>query len=106
VVQASQFNLDFTFTTIAMLVIGGMFSLWGAVVGVIVVSVLNHVLGLLESGLQLGGVIVSLPSGSRLIIVGLVLIVVLILRPGGLTGGREAKWPLRPKLALGLSRNS
>jgi branched-chain amino acid transport system permease protein len=106
VVQASQFNLDFTFTTIAMLVIGGMFSLWGAVVGVIVVSVLNHVLGLLESGMQLGGVIVSLPSGSRLIIVGLVLIVVLILRPGGLTGGREARWPLRPKLALSRSRAS
>ncbi|CDK01938.1 putative Inner-membrane translocator [Microbacterium sp. C448] len=97
VVQASQFSLDFTFTTMAMLVIGGMLSLWGAVVGTLLISTLDHVLGLLEGGLHMGGVIVSLPAGSRLIVVAAVLVVVLILRPSGITGGREARWPLRPQ---------
>jgi len=95
VVQASQFNLDLTFSTIAMLVIGGMLSLWGAVVGTIVISVLNHVLGLLESGLDVGALTVSLPGGSRLITLGVVVILVLLLRPGGITNGKEAVWPFR-----------
>jgi branched-chain amino acid transport system permease protein len=98
VVQASQFNLDFTFLTIAMLVIGGMLSLWGAVVGTMVISTLNHFLGILEGGLDLGEVTVSIPSGSRLIVLGLSLILILILRPGGITNGREAVWPFQRKL--------
>lgn len=98
VVQASQFNLDFTFLTIAMLVIGGMLSLWGAVVGTIVISTLNHFLGILEGGLDLGEVTVSIPSGSRLIVLGLSLVLILILRPGGITNGREAVWPFERKL--------
>jgi branched-chain amino acid transport system permease protein len=98
VVQASQFNLDFTFLTIAMLVIGGMLSLWGAVVGTIVISTLTHFLGILEGGVDLGEVTVSIPSGSRLIVLGLSLILILILRPGGITNGREAVWPFERKL--------
>lgn len=98
VVQASQFNLDFTFLTISMLVIGGMLSLWGAVVGTIVISTLNHFLGLLEGGLDIGSVTISIPSGSRLIVLGLSLILILILRPGGITNGREAVWPFERKL--------
>lgn len=98
VAQASQFSLDFTFTTIAMLVIGGMLSLWGAVVGALAISVLSHVLGLFEKGLQFGDVIVSIPSGSRLIVLGAIMVLVLIWRPGGVTGGREAMWPFRPRI--------
>jgi branched-chain amino acid transport system permease protein len=100
VVQASQFNLDFTFTTIAMLVIGGMLSLWGAVVGTLVISTLNHVLGLLESGISLGDVTVSLPSGSRLLVVGAVMVLVLLFRPTGITGGKEAVWPFKRRYDL------
>lgn len=100
VVQASQFNLDFTFTTIAMLVIGGMLSLWGAVVGTIVISTLNHVLGLFESGIALGDVTVSLPSGSRLLVVGAVMVLVLLFRPTGITGGKEAVWPFTRRYDL------
>ncbi|WP_336658825.1 branched-chain amino acid ABC transporter permease [Leucobacter sp. USHLN153] len=93
VAQASQFSLDFTFTTIAMLVVGGMLSLWGAVVGALAISALSHLLGVLEKGLQFGDVMVSLPSGSRLIVLGAIMVLVLIFRPSGITGGREATWP-------------
>lgn len=97
VVQASQFGLDFTFTTIAMLVVGGMLSLWGAVVGTLVISALNHILGLLEKGLDFGSAVVSIPSGSRLIILGAIMVLILIFRPSGITGGREAGWPFAAK---------
>ncbi|WP_427870774.1 branched-chain amino acid ABC transporter permease [Leucobacter luti] len=99
VAQASQFSLDFTFTTIAMLVVGGMLSLWGAVVGALAISVLSHLLGLLEKGLTIGDFVVSLPSGSRLIILGAIMVVILIFRPSGITGGREATWPFKPRIA-------
>ncbi|QYM75386.1 branched-chain amino acid ABC transporter permease [Leucobacter luti] len=98
VAQASQFSLDFTFTTIAMLVVGGMRSLWGAVVGTLAISALSHALSLLEKGVQLGDFMISLPSGSRLITLGAIMVIILIFRPAGLTGGREAMWPFRPKI--------
>lgn len=98
VAQASQFSLDFTFTTIAMLVVGGMRSLWGAVVGTLAISALSHILGLFEKGIQLGDAMVSLPSGSRLITLGAIMVIILIFRPSGLTGGREAMWPFRPRM--------
>lgn len=98
VAQASQFSLDFTFTTIAMLVVGGMRSLWGAVVGTLAISALSHVLSLFEKGVQLGDVMISLPSGSRLITLGAIMVIILIFRPAGITGGREAVWPFRPRI--------
>ena len=98
VAQASQFSLDFTFTTIAMLVVGGMLSMWGAVVGALAISALSHILGLFEKGMQLGDVVGSLPSGSRLITLGAIMVIILIFRPSGITGGREATWPFKPRI--------
>lgn len=88
--------LDLTFVMLAMLVIGGMSSLWGAVVGALAVSGLDSLLAVAENGLQLGGLTVDLPAGTRIVVVGALMAVVLVVRPGGLTGGRE--------LALGVPR--
>jgi branched-chain amino acid transport system permease protein len=81
--------LDLTFITLAMLVIGGMSSLWGAVVGALAVSGLDSLLAEAENGLQIGGLSVDLPAGTRIVIVGALMALVLILKPSGLTGGRE-----------------
>lgn len=97
VVQASQFSLDFTFTTIAMLVVGGMLSLWGAVLGTLAIAALDHVLRLFEKGVEFGSAVVAIPSGSRLIILGAIMVLILIFRPAGITNGREATWPFAPK---------
>ncbi len=77
--------LDLTFITLAMLVIGGMTSLWGAVVGALAVSGLDSLLAEAEGGLA--GI--DLPSGSRIVVVGALMALVLIVRPSGLTGGKE-----------------
>lgn len=83
--------LDLTFITLAMLVIGGMTSLWGAVVGALAVSGLDSLLAEAENGLDIGGLSIDLPAGTRLVVVGTLMALVLILRPSGITGGRELR---------------
>jgi branched-chain amino acid transport system permease protein len=87
--------LDLTFITLAMLVIGGSTSLWGAVVGALAVSALDSYLALAENGTSFLGWHIDLPAGTRVIVVGALMAIVLILRPSGLTGGREfrLRWP-------------
>jgi branched-chain amino acid transport system permease protein len=87
--------LDLTFLTLAMLVVGGASSLWGAVVGAIAVSALDSFLAQAENGVRLPGFTLDLPGGTRLVVVGALMALVLILRPSGLTGGREFSLPRR-----------
>jgi branched-chain amino acid transport system permease protein len=86
--------LNLAFITLAMLVIGGLTSLWGAVVGALAVSGLDSVLGNAEDGIGVG-VRLDLPEGSRLVILGALMALMLILRPSGITGGRELRLPRR-----------
>jgi branched-chain amino acid transport system permease protein len=81
--------LDLTFITLAMLVVGGTTSLFGAVVGALAVSALDSFLAVAENGTSVFGIQIDLPAGTRVIVVGVLMAVVLILRPSGLTGGRE-----------------
>jgi branched-chain amino acid transport system permease protein len=81
--------LDLTFITLAMLVIGGATSLWGAVVGALAVSALDSFLSEAENGVKIFGGTLDLPAGTRVIVEGALMALVLIVRPGGLTGGRE-----------------
>jgi branched-chain amino acid transport system permease protein len=70
-----------------MLVIGGMTSLWGAVVGALAVSGLDSLLAEAENG----AAGIDLPAGSRIVVVGALMALVLILRPEGITGGKELR---------------
>ena len=84
--------LDLTFITLAMLVIGGATSLWGAVVGALAVSALDSVLANAENGLEILGRTIEVPAGTRIVVVSALMALVLILRPSGLTGGREVSF--------------
>ena len=86
------FYLDLTFVTLAMLVFGGVSSLWGAVLGALAISALNSFLGDAENTVHVGFRL-TLPNGTRLVTIGAVMALVLILRPSGLTGGRELGLP-------------
>jgi len=98
--QASDVYLDLTFLTLAMLVVGGVGSLWGAVVGALVVSGLDSFLLDAENG-DVGFVnsLLGKPlwGGSRLVGVALFMAIVLVLRPEGLTRGREFRLPRLPR---------
>ena len=84
--------LELTFITLAMLVIGGATSLWGAVIGALAVSALDSFLSQAEEGVNVGFTF-DLPQGTRLVILGTVMATMLILRPSGITGGREFSLP-------------
>jgi branched-chain amino acid transport system permease protein len=88
-INVDSVYLDLTFITLAMLVIGGVGSLWGAVVGALFVSLLDSILAEAENGLTFLGQSVDLPDGSRIVVESAVMALVLVLRPSGLTGGRE-----------------
>jgi branched-chain amino acid transport system permease protein len=88
-INVDSVSLELTFITLAMLVIGGLTSLWGAVVGALAVSALDSVLANAENGLDVLGQTLEVPAGTRIVVVSLLMALVLILRPSGLTGGRE-----------------
>ncbi len=86
----SEFYLEATFMIIAMVVVGGLGSLTGTVLGVVLISVLDDLLGRAQDGGLLG---ISLPAGSAALGVAILLLAMLIKRPDGLTGGRELPLP-------------
>jgi len=88
-VNTEAVYLNLTFITLAMLVIGGATSLWGAVVGALAVSAVDAFLAEAESGINVFGRSLDLPAGTRIVVVSALMAIVLILRPTGLTGGRE-----------------
>jgi len=91
-ITTDQVYLSLTFLTLAMLVIGGVSSLWGAVVGALLVSGANSFLVDAENTVHVGFDL-TLPDGTSLVILGALMAAVLILRPSGLTGGREFSLP-------------
>jgi branched-chain amino acid transport system permease protein len=82
--------LDFTFLSLAMLVVGGAGSLWGAVVGALLVSGLDSFLGDAENGAVSW---LHAPEGTRMVAVAAFMVIVLIFLPRGLTRGREFALP-------------
>lgn len=88
-------HLDLTFLTLAMLVVGGATSLFGAVVGALAVGALDSWLAVAENGTSILGLHIDLTAGTREIVVGVLMAAVLILKPSGLTGGREFRLRVR-----------
>jgi branched-chain amino acid transport system permease protein len=92
-ITTEQVYLELTFITLAMLVVGGMNSLWGATVGALLISFLDTYLGRAEDGLDVGISQVTLPDGSSFVVLGVLMVLILVVRPRGLTGGREFRLP-------------
>lgn len=92
IVTPDAFYLGLTFISLSMLVVGGMNSLSGAVIGVVVLSAIIEVLRSLEEGIAIGARTWSIPHGTQEIAIGVVMIVILIFRPAGITGNQELTW--------------
>ncbi|MSO69800.1 MAG: branched-chain amino acid ABC transporter permease [Alphaproteobacteria bacterium] len=95
ILTVDSFGLPYTFITLSMLVVGGMQSLSGAVLGAIVISTLFEALRQLEIGFNIGGSLVALPGGGREVGIGILMLVILIFRRNGLTANQEVYWPFR-----------
>jgi branched-chain amino acid transport system permease protein len=96
-IDPRPFFLSLTFLTLAMLVVGGIASLTGAVVGTILLSAVSETFSRAEGGFSVLSVTVPPIAGLRSVALALVMLLVLLLRPDGVTRGRELVWPFRPK---------
>ncbi|TML77540.1 MAG: branched-chain amino acid ABC transporter permease [Actinobacteria bacterium] len=97
--QAGGLSLNLTFITLAMLVVGGSGSLLGAVVGALALNGLFSFFSAATNTVDVFGWNLTVPSGTAELALGLLMAIVLILRPSGLTGGRELSLPRRRAVA-------
>jgi branched-chain amino acid transport system permease protein len=88
-IEIDSLYLDLTFITLAMLVVGGSGSLLGAVVGALAIGGIDSFLSAAENGVDVFGWNLDLPTGTAVLAVGALMALILVLRPGGITGGRE-----------------
>lgn len=95
ILSPDDFYLSMTFLVIAMLVVGGLGSLAGAVIGVVVVTAASEGLLRLEYGVGVGGLHVQAPAGIQELGLAFFLLLMLIFRPKGIMAGREIGWPRR-----------
>lgn len=89
----NEFYLATTFLTLAMLIVGGVGSVSGAVIGVLFLTLVTEILRHLEAGVTLPHMTFQLPKGFQEICLEIIMIVILIYRPAGLANGRELPWP-------------
>jgi branched-chain amino acid transport system permease protein len=77
------------FNIITMLVIGGLSSVSGSVVGVVLITVLSELLRNAERGFDLGFLRLPPIYGASQILMAVMFILVIVFRPSGLLGGKE-----------------
>ena len=89
--RVDSFYLDPTFLYVAMLVVGGVRSLTGAVIGAVSVSALAEVLRQLELGVSLpmSQIKMSIPLGLGDVVLPALMLFVLVFRPQGVMGSSE-----------------
>ncbi len=90
-VQVQDYYLGFTFMTLAMLVIGGSASLWGAMLGTLILTAVGQILLLMEQGKPILGLTIDIPNGTRSLVIAATLVFMLLWRPAGITKGKEFK---------------
>lgn len=93
VLAIDMFFMQLTFFSLSMLVVGGMGSLAGAVVGVVSLSLVVELFRMLERGIWLGETKAALPAGSQELVLAVIMLCILIWRREGIMGWKEITWP-------------
>ena len=101
-VNAGQFAFSFSIFVLAMIIVGGLGSIWGAVLGALLLSYINYylipdVLNSLPQDLGLSFSLTDLSFG----IFGFLLVLVMVLRPQGLLPERRRRLELRGGISHG-----
>lgn len=89
-ITPSSFSFAITFNVIVMLVVGGMGSISGSIIGPIVIVLLQEILRRVETELAIGGTPLY---GLTQITIAVLAILIMIYRREGIMGGREIRLP-------------
>jgi branched-chain amino acid transport system permease protein len=103
-VTADQFEFSFSIFVLAMVILGGLGSIWGVVLGAITLSFINtwlipQVLNTVPSKIGLNFDLTQLSYG----IFGFLLVVMMVLRPQGLLPERRRELELVEHIGTGTS---
>ena len=88
-ISARPFYFNFVFLTVAMLILGGLRSVTGAVFGTLLISIGLEVVRWLETGPQVVGLKLPQMLGLSGLLLGVVIVAVMAFKPNGLMGNRE-----------------
>lgn len=86
-----DFYFDLVFTLIAMLIVGGLYSVSGAVAGVLMLAAVVQLLRNAEAGIDLGFVTLPQVFGLPQLGLGMALLLTIWARPAGLAGLAEVR---------------
>lgn len=89
VISPDSFYINATFLALTMLIVGGIYSLTGAVTGVIVVTAVTESLVRLEGHLNIGSLTLTIPPGTANFGIAVLMCIVLVKRPLGFLGLNE-----------------
>ncbi len=82
----SMFSLNLDFLIVAMLLVGGLYSLRGAVLGAIALTVAAGLFGYVENGFSVGALHVGALPGLQQVAFAVITLAAVLLRPNGLVG--------------------
>jgi branched-chain amino acid transport system permease protein len=92
ILTPAQFSFPAVFIGIAMMILGGMGSTSGAIVGAAIMTILPQFIIPLERGGDIFGIAFPALNGLTQVVTALVLIGVMLVKPEGLTGAKEFSW--------------
>ena len=96
-ISARPFYFNFVFLTVAMLILGGLRSVTGAVFGTLLISIGLEVVRWLETGPTLIGIKLPEMLGLSGLLLGVVIVAVMAFLPHGIMGNREIEEILKRK---------
>lgn len=102
ILTPGQFSFNAVFLGVAMMILGGMGSITGSILGAVIMTILPQFIIPLERGGSILGIEVPALNGLTQIVTALILIGVMLVKPAGLAGAREFSW----RALFGPSRQS
>jgi branched-chain amino acid transport system permease protein len=97
-ISAKSFYFSYVFLTLAMLILGGMRTVSGAIVGVLIVEIGIELIRNLENGPTVFGLQLPTLFGLSGLALGVVIVTCMVFRPNGIMGTRELdEWLLESR---------
>jgi branched-chain amino acid transport system permease protein len=92
ILTPGQFSFNAVFLGVAMMILGGIGSTTGAILGATIMTILPQFIIPLERGGNFLGLEIPALNGLTQIVTALILIGVMLVKPAGLAGAREFSW--------------
>jgi branched-chain amino acid transport system permease protein len=98
-IDPKMFTFLLTFNILLVVVLGGIGSISGSIVGAIAVTILMEVLRFLDGPMNLGLFELEARPGLRMVAFSIMLMAVVLFRQRGLMGNRELSWSMLKRTA-------